>query len=419
MRRQPLFTAARAWRKKGIDMSSGTTLGQTQQPIDPSSITDDYPTGVHDEGSPTGMIPLGGEDHPSSLALLASVTKTDEGTDIIASEEVLRQAQARIKSAPPELWGSYLRASTVILLVGEASAGKTVLLYNLAYHLATGQEFLGFKPPRTLKVLSVDFEGNDEIRAMNLTAVGTAGGWGFLIPPENLFDLSPEDRGPELIRRLDSAIRSHRYDLVIVDSLIQAYPVEEENSNDHANDQMVAFRRLANNTGAGVILVHNAGLKQRNGNRANNKGLARGASSRVDRADIVLNYTIAAPTERQLTVVKSRSNNLGEQIHVRFSGELGYEVIASAAASHSAIEKLQAESVRIVHEEVSMGRLEVRRKTIMEELQIAEGSPQAQALDHALRKNILNEVLVKLAKGVYRLPPAETQETANGPVIDP
>src|SRR5215467_4681405 len=187
-------------------MSSRSTLEQLQEPIDPSSITDDYPTGVHDEGSPPGMIPLVGEDHPSSLSPPASVTMTDEGTGILASEEVLRQAQARIKSAPPELWGSYLRASTVILLVGEASAGKTVLLYNLAYHLASGQEFLGYKPPRPLRVLSVDFEGNDEIRAMNLTAVGTAPEWGFLPPPESLFNLSPEDRGPELIRLLDVGI---------------------------------------------------------------------------------------------------------------------------------------------------------------------------------------------------------------------
>ena len=170
---------------------------------------------------------------------------TDDGTGIISSEEVLRQAQARIMNAPPELWGSYLRASTVILLVGEASAGKTVLLYNLAYHLASGQEFLGFNPPRALRVLSVDFEGNDEIRAMNLTAVGTANEWRFFIPSEELFVQSPEDRGPELIRRLDRAIRSHHYDLVIIDSLIEAYHVEEENSNDLANSQLVAFRRLA------------------------------------------------------------------------------------------------------------------------------------------------------------------------------
>lgn len=391
-------------------MSSEATLEQLHEPTDPSSITEDNPIGVHDEGSQTGMIPVVGEDHPSSLPLLVSATMTDEGSGIIASEEVLRQAQARIKNAPPELWGSYLRASTVILLVGEASAGKTVLLYNLAYHLASGQEFLGYKPPRPLKVLSVDFEGNDEIRATNLTAVGIAVGWGFLIPPEDLFSFSPEERGPELLRRLDRAIRSHHYDLVIVDSLIEAYPVEEENSNDQANTQMVAFRRLATMTRAGVILVHNAGLKQQNGKKATNKGLARGASARVDRAHIVLNYTIESEMERQLTVVKSRSTNLGEQIRLRFSGELGYEVLKSTAAMHSAIEKYQGESVRVVRTEAEQGRLTVTRKTLHEAFQVLEGSPQSQTLDHALRRNLLVGTLVRPAKGVYALPPIEASK---------
>lgn len=387
-----------------------TTVDHSQELVDPLSITHDHPTRVNDEGSPTGMIPLGGEDHPSSLPLLESIQSMDDGTGIISSEVVLQQAQDRMKNAPPELWGSYLRASTVTLLVGEASAGKTVLLYNLAYHLATGQEFLGFKPPRPLKVLSVDFEGNDEIRAMNLTAVGTAPDWGFLIPPEDLFDLLPEARGPELIRRLECAIRAQRFDLIIVDSLIEAYPVEDENSNDQANQQMVAFRRLAQSTVAGVILVHNAGLKQNDRHKASKKGLSRGASSRVDRADIVLNYTVEATVERLLTVVKSRSSNLGDQIRVRFSGELGYEVIASPAATHSAIERLQAESVRVVQEESQQGRSKVQRKTIMEALQITEGSSQSQVLDRALGKNVLAGKLARSEKGVYVIPPARAQE---------
>jgi RecA-family ATPase len=352
------------------------------------------------------MIPVGGEeDHPSSPTPPTPAPTIDDGTGIIPSEEVLRQAQERVKNAPPVLWGSYVRASTVTLLVGEASAGKTVLLYNLAYHIATGQEFLGFTPNRSLRVLSVDFEGNDEIRATNLNAIGTAPSWDLLIPPESLFELLPETRGQELIRRLEKAIRSRHYDIVIVDSLIEAYPVEEENSNDEANQQMVAFRRLAQSTTTGVILVHNAGLKQGNSrHKATNKGLSRGASARVDRADIVLNYTVEDMAIRALTVVKSRSSNLGEQIRVRFSGDLGYEVIESSAVSQSTIEKYQADSLRVVQEETKQGRPEVTRKTIMEQLQLTEGNGQAQALDRALARNVATDSLLKKRKGVYSLP---------------
>jgi RecA/RadA recombinase len=207
-----------------------------------------------------------------------------------------------------------------------------------------------------------------------------------------------------MILRLEKAIRSRRYDLVIVDSLIEAYPVEDENSNDQANVQIVAFRRLAQSTTAGVILVHNASLKKSDSNKATNKGLSRGASARVDRPDMTLNYTVEKKDERLLTVVKSRYNNLGEQIGVRFSGDLGYEVFTSSAITQSAIEQHQAASVRVVQVETNQGQPEVTRKAIMEKLQVVEGSPQSQALDRALSRNVLAGVLVRPRKGVYSLP---------------
>jgi len=375
-----------------------------QVSIDPSSSIHQNPIGGEDEGSPTGMIPVGGGEHPSSSTPPRPAPMKDDGSGILSSEEVLRQARERVKNAPPELWGSYVRSSTVTLLVGEASAGKTVLLYNLAYHLATGQEFLGITPPRSLRVLSVDFEGNDEIRATNLNAIGTAPGWDILVPPESLYELIPEKRGQDLIRRLNTAIRSWHYDLVIVDSLIEAYPVEEENSNDEASQQMVAFRQLAQATSVGVILVHNTGLKQSgSNNKAKNKGLSRGASARVDRADIVLNYTVEDRAERLLTVVKSRSNNLDEQIRVRFSGDLGYEVVESSAVSQSTIEKYQADILRAVQEETVQGRPQVTRKTFMGRLKAEEGSKESVALDRALSRLRGEGVLNRPSKGVYTL----------------
>jgi RecA/RadA recombinase len=366
----------------------------------------------NDEGSSNGMIPRGGVEHLSSSVPPVPMPITDDGTGILSSEEVLRQAQERLKNAPLEVWGSYVRASTVTLLVGEASAGKTVLLYNLAYHSATGQEFLGLTANRPLRILSVDFEGNDEIRAINLGTIGAAAGWDIFVPTEELFNFAQDKRGPELIRRLERAIRLRRYDLVIVDSLIEAFPVEDENSNDDASLQMVAFRRLAQSTTAGIILVHNTGLKQASSkNKATKKGLCRGASSRVDRADIVLNYTDEGSDERALTVVKSRSSNLGEQIRVRFSGELGYKVIESTAVSQTTIEKHQTDSVLIVEQETRQERPEVSRKTIMDQLQIAEGSPTSQALDRALSRNVTRDLLHRKRKGVYSLPPTPERKS--------
>jgi RecA-family ATPase len=67
----------------------------------------------------------------------------------------------------------------VTLFVGETSAGKTVFLHNLAYHLATGKEFLGITPVRPMRVLYVDYETPSEVLVEHFTNIGVSEGWDF------------------------------------------------------------------------------------------------------------------------------------------------------------------------------------------------------------------------------------------------
>jgi KaiC/GvpD/RAD55 family RecA-like ATPase len=290
------------------------------------------------------------------------------------------------------------------MLVGETSAGKTVLLYNLAYHLATGKEFLGFTPRTGFKVLYVDFEGNDETRVLTMEAIGTDDEhWHVVVPLAHFYELAPGDRGPELIQRLRATLRRCNYQVVVVDSLMEAYPVEDENNNDQANAQMVAFRRVAVETGAAIVLVHNTGLKKKNDRNPQKKGLARGASSRVDRADIVLNYTAKTEEERVLTIAKTRWNNLNEQVLLRFNENLGYEVVSSSAVSETAITKMCSEALSLMKEALKQGRIEVTRNSMMEYLGIAEKTARSIALDRALRRLFNSGAITKPRKGVYSL----------------
>ena len=375
---------------------------------DPSSDITQASRGGNDEGSPQGTSPEAGENHPSSLHPPTLPPMRDDGSGIVSSEEMLQLCERQLAHQPPELWGPFVRPSAVTLLVGEASAGKTVLLYNLAYHLAMGNEFLSIQPTRPLRVLSVDLESNDEICAFNLSQIGVAPGWDFYRYPEDLWELAPNIRGPALVRLLTKAIQSGSYDLVIVDSVMDAYPVKDENDNAEANTQMAAFRQLARATRAGVIVVHNAGLKGSDSfqNKATNKGLARGASARVDRADIVLNYTENSEQERVLTVVKSRGSGLNEKLTVCFSGELGFEVVAgeTTVPRTTEIARLQDEAIRVVTEQHDKKQLTMTRKTIMEHLEIKDRTGPAQALDRALRKNVTQGKLTRPEKGSYSLP---------------
>src|SRR5688572_20163875 len=78
------------------------------------------------------------------------------------------------------LWGDFLMAGTLSLLVGEASAGKTVFTYRLARALALGEEFLGLTPPMPLRVLHLDLESPESAQAENLKTIGPADTWDFV-----------------------------------------------------------------------------------------------------------------------------------------------------------------------------------------------------------------------------------------------
>ena len=374
----------------------------------PSSDITQAPRGGKDEGSPQRMIPEEGENHPSSLHPPTQPPMKDDGSGVVSSEDMLQLCERRLAHQPPELWGPFVRASSVTLLVGEASAGKTVLLYNLASYLAMGNEFLGIQPPRPLRVLSVDLESNDEICAFNLSQIGVAPGWDFVSYPESLDQLPRLQRGPALVCLLTNVIQSRSYDLVIVDSVMDAYPVKDENDNAEANTQMAAFRRVARVTKAGVIVVHNAGLKGADPfhNKATDKGLARGASARVDRADIVLNYTDGKDQQRVMTVVKCRGRGLNEQLTVRFSGELSFEVVEgeTTVPRTTEIARLQDESIRVVTDQRKKGQSTMTRKAIMDHLEIKDHTNSAQALDRALRKTVTQGKLTRPEKGSYSLP---------------
>ena len=63
----------------------------------------------------------------------------------------------------------------------------------------------------------------------------------------------------------------------------------------------------------------------------------------------------------------------------------------------------QMKTLETVREEASQGRHEVERKTFMVKLGIQDRSSQAQALDRALSRNIVNGSLARPRKGVYAL----------------
>lgn len=335
----------------------------------------------------------------SKSDLSPTVVPTESGgfqPRVLPSELVYESCKGMHENLATQLWGLHIRSGQLTYIVGETSAGKTVFLHNLAYHLASGKDFLGSAPPRPLKVLYVDFESNDEILAEHLAIIGTSINWHFFNPA----GLIP---GAPLMNVLKETIMQGQYDVVIIDPLMEAVPVLSENDNAEAARQMLHFRELARYTRAGIVAVHNSGHSKKPG-EGNPKFLGRGATARQDKADIGINYMLSAEEgQRWLWVVKSRGKNIGDRIKLKFADDLGYEVLETNAPTSTQIEGLCGEVLAFIQAETGANRPAVLTSTLMTHFQAQRDSPKSKAVKRALSRNVSAGWLVHAKRGSYAL----------------
>jgi archaellum biogenesis ATPase FlaH len=171
-------------------------------------------------------------------------------------------------------------APGLVLLSGESSAGKTVLAYNLAYHLAEGLEFCGLIPPSPLRVVYVDLESPEYVYRDQVNTIGSSDNLAFIRELSTTLD---RDSGKN---EFLPACRDFRPEVLFMDPLSMAWPVDDEDDNAKADRQMSIVKRMAVDLNAVIICLWNMGQ----GNIAE-KFKARGATARIDRTDLALNYT--------------------------------------------------------------------------------------------------------------------------------
>jgi archaellum biogenesis ATPase FlaH len=291
---------------------------------------------------------------------------------VLPSEQLLNRYEHLIGDRRDHLWGEHIRVGAVTTIVGETSAGKTTLLHNLAYHLSQGQSFLDRGPPKPLRVLYIDYESYNSILAEHLVEIGVTENWHF-------FNLETSDiapRGTHLIGLLTDILRATPYDLLIVDPLLEADPVKDENDPMEATMQMLRWRDLARKHRLGALLVHNTGkggdfltAKEKAETamfRASRKYAGRGASARVDRADIGMNYVVADDTTRILKVAKTRGGNMGHSWTLQFANsQLGYIIKDSHFSVSQPLEDEKCEKLaQVLAEHPGESKLQVYEKYV-------------------------------------------------------
>jgi archaellum biogenesis ATPase FlaH len=281
-----------------------------------------------------------------------------------------------------------LPGEALVLLVGEASAGKTVFLYRLAEALAHGKEFLGHRPPRPVRVLHLDVESPRSVERTLLATIRPHSNWTILkVQPRHL------------LRALRTLGRN--FDVIIVDSLQVALPVRDENNNAEGSRQMLAFVDVARRSRAAVIVAHNSG----EGN-PKEKFKARGATARVDRADIVLNLDNAGRRKRRLKVVKSRFGNLEDSLEFAFTPE-GFDYRLTKSLEQPATKLEAMERTILATMRRASSKTALSRKTLAKLVKIDPRSMTAWRLfDRALKDLVQDQKLHQPQRGKYATAPS-------------
>ena len=188
---------------------------------------------------------------------------------------------------------NFLPEDYMVIVAGEAGAGKSVLMYNLAYAVASGQPFLGFKTVQH-KVLYFDEENSLPDFAMyNQWA------WSGLGQP----DVAQLDQNLRLehfaltkgwVEAMRTAIFAHQPGLVIVDTASAAFHMKDENDNAEAARVINQLRAMKPMNTTFIILKH-----ERQRDEEQHRRTIRGAKVWLGSFDYVLYHAIAPRAKRR------------------------------------------------------------------------------------------------------------------------
>ncbi len=303
-----------------------------------------------------GLPPLSPADKQilhRSLSLTEEQYKLKES--LIMSADLRREGLRREDKSYCLLEG-LLWEGSVVLMVAETSAGKSVMSHRLARSLTTGEPFLGISPPRCYRVLYIDLENPEGSKFHYLTQIGTD-------------DAPFWDDASNIVKEGDalSLIGLGLYHVVILDNLVNAFDVQNENDNAEMIRYAKLLTREAKRTGACILVLHNTGKGEKE-----DAHRGRGAQGLIDRVDVKLDLFSSRDRTWQLKVTKSRFGNKGESIKYAWTDQFNYEVITHDKPEPPAQVKMSYELVQWVR---MQGR-PVERKEILEGLGIQEGADE-------------------------------------------
>lgn len=190
-----------------------------------------------------------------------------------------------------------LPQGTMVLLAGEAGAGKSTLCYAMAYAVALGLPFLGFKTEPT-RVLYFDEENGepDWLQYNQWAYVGL--GSPSLPELDAQLRLEREYFVKGWKFAMATALKEHKPGLIVIDTANSAFHIQDENDNAEANRIINDLKRIRIDAGVPhatfLVLKHE---KQRD-DMAHRRTI-RGAKVWLGAFDQTLYHVIAPGAKRR------------------------------------------------------------------------------------------------------------------------
>jgi putative DNA primase/helicase len=191
---------------------------------------------------------------------------------------ILTAAQLRAADLPPrsDLLTPWLASDTAALVYGPPGIGKSFLALGVAWAVASGQSFLGWRAPRPRRVLYVDGEmGAAELRD-RLALFGPLPDRLSIVPHDRpggaRLDLGEEDG----IVRLMTGWNDPQ--LLVLDTLSALAPSAHEGRDPESRDGLQSFLLHLKQSRRAVLMV----------DHANKRGALNGRTRRAREADLVM-----------------------------------------------------------------------------------------------------------------------------------
>lgn len=227
------------------------------------------------------------------------------------------------------LWEGYLAVGAITELVGLWKSGKTTLLCHLVKAMEKGGMFCGM-PLSRCKILVIT-EEHSSLWAERRDELGIGDNVWFTFRP---FLGKPNLKLWKLyIAYVANLVRTHQFDLVILDPLTSQAPIEDENDAAQMTTVIVEFRQIIE-AGAALLIAHHP----------SKAGMGQGKSSRGSGAlpgfvDILLEFGRFAPDRaedtRRVLMGLSRYRETPPEVVIEL-GDDGY--IATGTMANSTLD---------------------------------------------------------------------------------